>query len=79
MMGTGVESTSHKYGLFQHICVSYELVLADGSLVTCSKVRSTLVTLSRLTFIIYLSLGKCGVIEFSHLPVSYALLVSFIF
>jgi len=78
-MGTGVESTSHKYGLFQHICVSYELVLADGSLVTCSKVRSTLVTLSRLTFIIYLSLGKCGVIEFSHLPVSYALLVSFIF
>jgi hypothetical protein len=38
-MGTGVESTSHKYGLFQHICVSYELVLADGSLVTCSKVR----------------------------------------
>jgi delta24-sterol reductase len=38
-MGTGVESTSHKYGLFQHICISYELVLADGSLVTCSKVR----------------------------------------
>lgn len=37
VMGTGVESTSHKYGLFQHICVSYELVLADGSLVTCSK------------------------------------------
>ncbi|XP_021915140.1 delta(24)-sterol reductase-like isoform X2 [Zootermopsis nevadensis] len=37
IMGTGVESTSHKYGLFQHICVSYELVLADGSLVTCSK------------------------------------------
>jgi len=44
-MGTGVESTSHKYGLFQHICVSYELVLADGSLVTCSKVRSTPITL----------------------------------
>jgi delta24-sterol reductase len=38
-MGTGVESSSHKYGLFQHICISYELVLADGSLVTCSKVR----------------------------------------
>ncbi|XP_066995302.2 delta(24)-sterol reductase isoform X2 [Anabrus simplex] len=37
VMGTGIESSSHKYGLFQHICVSYELVLADGSLVTCSK------------------------------------------
>ncbi|KAJ9584839.1 hypothetical protein L9F63_020806 [Diploptera punctata] len=37
VMGTGVESSSHKYGLFQHICVSYELVLADGSVVTCSK------------------------------------------
>ncbi|XP_069693049.1 delta(24)-sterol reductase-like [Periplaneta americana] len=37
VMGTGVESSSHKYGLFQHICISYELVLADGSVVTCSK------------------------------------------
>ena len=79
MMGTGLESSSHKYGLFQHICVSYELVLADGSLVTCSKVRSTPVTLSRLTFIIYFSLAKSGFKAFSHLPISYALLVSFIF
>lgn len=37
VMGTGIESSSHIYGLFQHICVSYELVLADGSLVKCSK------------------------------------------
>ncbi|GLH05056.1 24-dehydrocholesterol reductase [Gryllus bimaculatus] len=37
VMGTGVESTSHIYGLFQHICVSYELVMGDGSVVTCSK------------------------------------------
>lgn len=37
VMGTGVESSSHIYGLFQHICVSYELVLADGSLIKCSK------------------------------------------
>lgn len=36
VMGTGVETSSHTYGLFQHICESYELVLADGSLVTCS-------------------------------------------
>lgn len=38
-MGTGIESSSHKIGLFQHMCVSFELVVADGSVVTCSKVR----------------------------------------
>lgn len=39
IMGTGIESSSHIYGLFQHTCVAYELVLADGSLVRCSPVR----------------------------------------
>lgn len=37
VMGTGIESSSHKYGLFQHTCISYELVLNDGSVVRCSK------------------------------------------
>lgn len=37
VMGTGIESSSHKYGLFQHICESFELVLADGSVVKCSR------------------------------------------
>ncbi|KAK4014273.1 hypothetical protein OUZ56_026805 [Daphnia magna] len=37
IMGTGIETSSHKHGLFQHICVSYELVMADGSAVKCSK------------------------------------------
>lgn len=37
VMGTGIESSSHRYGLFQHICLSYELVLCDGSVVKCSK------------------------------------------
>ncbi|XP_076812306.1 delta(24)-sterol reductase-like [Clavelina lepadiformis] len=37
IMGTGVETSSHKYGLMQHICLSYELVLPDGSVVTCTK------------------------------------------
>uniref|UniRef100_A0ABI7ZQV5 Delta(24)-sterol reductase n=1 Tax=Felis catus TaxID=9685 RepID=A0ABI7ZQV5_FELCA len=36
IMGTGIESSSHKYGLFQHICTAYELVLADGSFVRCT-------------------------------------------
>ncbi|CAB3359713.1 Hypothetical predicted protein [Cloeon dipterum] len=37
ILGTGIESSSHQFGLFQHICVEYELVLADGSLVTVTK------------------------------------------
>lgn len=37
VMGTGIESSSHIHGLFQHICLEYELVLADGSVVKCSK------------------------------------------
>lgn len=28
--GVGIETSSHKYGLFQHICLSFEVVLADG-------------------------------------------------
>lgn len=35
VMGTGIETSSHKYGLFQHICRSYEIILADGSVETC--------------------------------------------
>jgi delta24-sterol reductase len=34
--GCGIETSSHKFGLFQEICVSYELVQADGSVVVCS-------------------------------------------
>ncbi|XP_013414441.1 delta(24)-sterol reductase [Lingula anatina] len=37
IMGVGIETSSHKYGLFQHCCVAFELVLADGSVVKCSK------------------------------------------
>ncbi|XP_023619416.1 delta(24)-sterol reductase isoform X2 [Myotis lucifugus] len=40
IMGTGIESSSHKYGLFQHICTAYELVLADGSFVRCTPLNS---------------------------------------
>jgi len=41
IMGVGIETSSHKVGLFQHCCLSFELVLADGSVVTCSKVNYT--------------------------------------
>lgn len=36
IMGFGIESSSHKYGLFQHICVSFEIVTAEGDVVICS-------------------------------------------
>jgi FAD/FMN-containing dehydrogenase len=38
VMGTGIETSSHKYGLFQHICEEFELVMTDGEVVRCSKV-----------------------------------------
>lgn len=37
IMGFGVETSSHKYGLFQHICESFEIVTAEGKLVKCSE------------------------------------------
>jgi len=61
-MGTGVESASHKYGLFQHICVSYELVLADGSLVTCSKVRVRIL-FTNVPIVVYKVILLAGFLE----------------
>ncbi len=42
IMGGGIESTSHKYGLFQYICKRMEMVMADGSVIWCSKVSTFL-------------------------------------
>ncbi|BBA34530.1 lipid biosynthetic enzyme, related to human 24-dehydrocholesterol reductase DHCR [Methylocaldum marinum] len=36
IMGFGVESSSHKYGLIQHICASFDIVTAEGKLLRCS-------------------------------------------
>jgi delta24-sterol reductase len=36
-MGGGIESTSHKHGLFQYICRRFEMVMADGSVVSCTS------------------------------------------
>lgn len=36
MMGVGIETSSHKYGLFNDAVVEAEVVLADGSVVKCS-------------------------------------------
>lgn len=35
--GFGVETTSHKYGLFQEICTAFEIILPDGAVERCSK------------------------------------------
>ena len=37
IMGVGVETSSHIYGLFQESCVSYDIVLADSRIVHCSS------------------------------------------
>ena len=37
IMGFGVETSSHKYGLFQFICESFEIVTAEGKLLRCSQ------------------------------------------
>ena len=29
VMGTGIETSSHKFGLFQHICTSFEVTLLE--------------------------------------------------
>jgi delta24-sterol reductase len=36
IMGFGVETSSHKYGLFQYICESFEIVTAEGKRLRCS-------------------------------------------
>ncbi len=53
--GFGIESSSHKYGLFQYICESFELVTANGELKTCSKEEN-----SELYYAIPWSHGSLG-------------------
>lgn len=37
IMGFGVESSSHRYGLFQYICESFDIITPDGQLRHCSE------------------------------------------
>ena len=64
--GFGIESTSHKYGLFQHICKSFEIITPDGNLHYCSKEKNP-----DLFYAIpwsYGSLGFLVTIEISIIP-----------
>jgi len=38
--GVGIETSSHKYGLFTHSCTAYELVTADGELKRCTATEN---------------------------------------
>ena len=40
VMGGGIESTSHKYGLFQYICRRFEMVLGNGNVEWCSPTEN---------------------------------------
>lgn len=37
VMGTGVESSSFRYGLFHRICLQFEMLLPDGEVIKCDK------------------------------------------
>lgn len=55
VMGGGIESTSHKYGLFQHICKEYELVTSDGKVTVVNKD-----TLPEIFYSVPMSYGTLG-------------------
>lgn len=40
--GCGIESSGKKYGLFQHICVKYEIVTSSGELIVANKVCASI-------------------------------------
>ncbi|XP_050529828.1 delta(24)-sterol reductase-like isoform X4 [Daktulosphaira vitifoliae] len=40
IMGTGLETSSHKYGFFHNVCTRYEIVTGNGDLMTCSKTEN---------------------------------------
>ena len=37
VMGFGIETSSHKYGLFQHTCIEFEVVLPSGEVAICNE------------------------------------------
>ena len=39
--GGGIESTSHKYGLFHHTATEYEVVVGSGDVVVCNEHQNT--------------------------------------
>ncbi|KAK6052019.1 FAD binding domain protein [Cooperia oncophora] len=59
--GRGADVSGRKYGLFQHICLSYELVMPDGSLVTATKDKKGDAETQALFFGVPWSEGTLGI------------------
>lgn len=64
IMGFGVETSSHKYGLFQHICVSFDIVTAEGKLLHCSATEN-----AELFYLIPWSHGTLGFLVAAELKI----------
>lgn len=68
IMGAAIESSSHKHGQFNDICVGYEILLGDGSKVWASENEN-----SDLFFGIPGSYGSLGIITLVEIKLEYAL------
>ncbi|HYE37605.1 FAD-binding oxidoreductase [Methylocaldum sp.] len=64
IMGFGVETSSHKYGLFQYICESFDIVTAEGELLRCSPSEN-----SELFHLIPWSHGTLGFLVAAELKI----------
>ena len=64
IMGFGVETSSHKYGLFQYICESFDIVTAEGKLLHCSATEN-----SELFYLIPWSHGTLGFLVAAELKI----------
>lgn len=64
IMGFGIESSSHKYGLFQSICASFDLVTADGQCLRCSPTEN-----ADLFYLIPWSHGTLGFLVAAELKI----------
>ena len=64
IMGFGVETSSHKYGLFQFICESFEIVTAEGKLLRCSQSEN-----QELFYLIPWSHGTLGFLVSAELKI----------
>ncbi|GIV34828.1 MAG: hypothetical protein KatS3mg031_2363 [Chitinophagales bacterium] len=64
IMGFGVETSSHKYGLFQYSCEAFELLTPDGTLLRCSRTQN-----SELFYLIPWSHGTLGFLVAAELKI----------
>ena len=64
IMGFGVETSSHKHGLFQHICAAFDIVTAEGQCLHCTPEEN-----SELFYLIPWSHGTLGFLVAAELRI----------